>query len=29
MAQQQLSEIGQRRALETGGAADRLPGAYL
>jgi hypothetical protein len=29
MAQQQLSEIGQRRALETGGAGDRLPGAYL
>jgi hypothetical protein len=29
MAQQQLSEIGPRRALETGGAGDRLPGAYL
>jgi hypothetical protein len=29
MAQQQLSEIGQRRALETGGGEQRLPGAYL
>lgn len=29
MAQQQLSEIGQRRALETGNPGERLPGAYL
>ncbi len=28
MAQQQLSEIGQRRALD-GGGGERLPGAYL
>ena len=29
MAQQQLSEIGQRRAIEPGGPGERLPGAYL
>ena len=29
MAQQQLNEIGQRRALETGSPGERLPGAYL
>ena len=29
MAQQQLSEIGARRAIEPGSAGERLPGAYL
>jgi hypothetical protein len=29
MAQQQLSEIGQRRALEPASPGERLPGAYL
>jgi hypothetical protein len=29
MAQQQLSEIGQRRALDPGAPAERLPGPYL
>ncbi len=29
MAQQQLNEIGQRRALEPGTPGERLPGAYL
>jgi hypothetical protein len=29
MAQQQLNEIGQRRAIEPGSPGERLPGAYL
>lgn len=29
MAQQQLNEIGQRRAIEPGNPGERLPGAYL
>jgi len=29
MAQQQLTEIGPRRAIEPGAAGDRMPGAYL
>ncbi len=29
MAQQQLSEIGPRRAIEPGGPGERVPGAYL
>jgi hypothetical protein len=29
MAQQQLNEIGQRRALDPGSPGERLPGAYL